>query len=64
MKSLEYVRDTGSKALINTDTSIILARRHEKRQIQKISELQEEINEVKNDLLEIKHLLQSIITRG
>lgn len=59
-----FVRDKHSKALINTDTTSILARRHEKRQVQKISELQEEINEVKTDLLEIKQLLQLIIKRG
>jgi len=59
-----YIRDKNSKALINTDTISVIARRQEKRQVQKISELQEEINEVKNDLLEIKQLLQSIINRG
>lgn len=59
-----YIRDKNSKALINTDTTSVIARRQEKRQVQKISELQEEINEVKNDLLEIKQLLQSIINRG
>jgi len=59
-----FVRDKHSKALINTDTTVIFARRQEKRQVQKISELQEEITEVKNDLLEIKQLLQSIINRG
>lgn len=59
-----FVRDTSSKALINTDTPTILARRQQKRQVQKISELQEEIQEVKNDLLEIKQLLQSLIKRG
>jgi uncharacterized membrane-anchored protein YhcB (DUF1043 family) len=59
-----FIRDKHSKALINTDVTTINARRLEKRQVQKMSELQNEINEVKNDLLEIKQLLQSIITRG
>jgi uncharacterized membrane-anchored protein YhcB (DUF1043 family) len=59
-----FIRDKNSKALINTDVTTINARRLEKRQVQKMSELQNEINEVKNDLLEIKQLLQSIITRG
>jgi hypothetical protein len=59
-----FIRDKHSKALINTDVTTINARRLEKRQVQKMSELQDEINEVKNDLLEIKQLLQSIITRG
>jgi hypothetical protein len=57
-----FVRDTHSKALINTDVASINARRLEKKQIQKMSELQNEINSVKNDLLEIKQLLQTIIT--
>lgn len=60
-----FVRDTSSKALINTDVPSITARRQQKRQAQQVSELQKEINEVKNDLLEIKQLLQSILsTRG
>lgn len=48
-----FVRDKHSKALINTDTTVIFARRQEKRQVQKISELQEEITEVKLSLIHI-----------
>lgn len=59
-----FIRDEYSKALINTDVTHINARRAEKRQVQKMSELQQEINEVKNDLLEIKQLLQSFIIKG
>jgi hypothetical protein len=58
-----FIRDEHSKALINNDVTHINARRAEKRQVQKISELQAEINEVKHDLLEIKQLLHTFITR-
>jgi hypothetical protein len=61
MSNSTFVRDYGSQALINTDVSAIEARRNQKRQTQQVVELQKEISEVKNDLLEIKQLLQSIL---
>jgi hypothetical protein len=61
MSNNTFVRDYGSQALINTDVSAIEARRNQKRQTQQVVELQKEISEVKNDLLEIKQLLQSIL---
>lgn len=59
--SSTFVRDYNSQALINTDTTAIEARRAYKRQTQQVVELQKEITEVKNDLIEIKQLLQSIL---
>jgi|DEB19_MinimDraft_3_1074340.scaffolds.fasta_scaffold43398_2 hypothetical protein len=56
-----FIRDSVSGALINTDVSAIEARRNQKRQTKQVVELQKEISEVKNDLLEIKQLLQSIL---
>jgi len=61
MSNNTFVRDYVSQALINTDVSAIEARRNQKRQSQQVGELQKEISEVKNDLLEIKQLLQSIL---
>lgn len=57
-----FIRDEHSKACINTNTVEIQMRRQQKRQAQKVTDLQKEINEVKNDLLEIKQLLQTIIS--
>ena len=58
-----FVRDHHSKALINTDTEAIHLRRQQKKQVQTVHELQQEITEVKNDLLEIKNLLRTIISQ-
>ena len=63
MKDHSFVRDDFSKALINTDNKAIEARKLRKRQTEKMMAIQEEINEVKNDLLEIKNLLQSLISQ-
>jgi hypothetical protein len=57
-----FTRDAYSRALINTDVTGIHVRRQEKRQTQKIIELQQEILVIKQDLLEIKQLLQNIIS--
>ena len=58
-----YIRDGHSKALINTDTVEIHMRRQQKKQAQTVHELQQEINQVKNDLIEIKDLLRTIISQ-
>jgi hypothetical protein len=54
-------RDMGSFAVLNTDAESLMAYKAKKNQREKIKELESNINTVKNDLLEIKNMLQQII---
>ena len=63
MHDHSFVRNDFSKALINTDDKAIEARKLRKRQSQQMMAIQEEINEVKNDLFEIKKLLHLLISQ-
>ena len=65
-----FVRDLHSKALINTDR-VALENHRKKRQIeiqqaQKWQQMEtkvEELNNVKNEILEIKNLLQELLNK-
>ena len=65
-----FVRDLHSKALINTDR-IALDNHRRKRQLeiqqtQRLQEMEikvEELNNVKNEMLEIKSLLQKLLNK-
>jgi hypothetical protein len=54
------VRDLHSKAILNTDPTVL--RKHEKRiiDLQKEEERKNEINIIKSDIAEIKNLLKSL----
>ena len=63
-----YVRDLHSKALINTDRAALENHRKRKKieiqQAQKWQQMEtkvEELNNVKNEMLEIKKLLQELL---
>jgi hypothetical protein len=55
------VRDTYSKAILNTDSSVV--RKHEQRMkdLQKEQARDIEINNIKNDIVEIKSMLKSLL---
>ena len=65
-----FVRDLHSKALINTDR-IALENHRKKRQIeiqqaqrwQQMETKVEELNDMRNEILEIKGLLQKLLTK-
>ena len=65
-----FVRDLHSKALINTDR-VALENHRKKRQIeiqqaqrwQQMETKVEELNNVRNEILEIKTLLQELLTK-
>lgn len=60
-----YIRDNQSKAIINTDTMSIAARRAQRQQHQKIQNLTNEIHQLKTEIEHIKHLLNTIMaSRG
>lgn len=60
------VRDENTKAIINTNTTeyknYLMMRQSKLNESQKIENLREEIDCVKNDLCEIKKLLQKLST--
>jgi hypothetical protein len=65
-----YVRDLHSKALLNTDrVALENHRRNRKVQQQQANEWQEmknkveELNNVRSEMLEIKYLLQELLTK-
>ena len=55
------VRDTRSKAILNTDMAALLKRRREKEVNVTLNSLNEEVNTIKNEFLEIKQLLKQIV---
>ena len=69
-KDPSFVRDLHSKALINTDR-VALENHRRKRQIeiqqaqrwQQMETKVEELNDMRNEILEIKGLLQKLLTK-
>jgi len=57
----KFVRDSTSKALINTDDAAIQARRIRKQDIQKFADLEKEILEVRRDMQELKQMIRDIL---
>lgn len=55
-------RDQNSSAIINTDSNALTAYKLKRANAKKMKELETDINSVKQELKEIKHLLQQIIT--
>lgn len=63
IQSKEFIRDEGSNALINTNRKAFEERKRIKHQLQKNSEMESEINSLKNDIKEIKDILKCIADR-
>lgn len=63
MRLLEFERDKGSNALINTDRQSFEEYKRLKKQLKKTSEMENDINSLKNELREIKNLLKCIVDR-
>ncbi len=57
------VRDLSNQAILNTDLSLV--RKHEKRvvDLQKEEAREQEINNLKNDINQIKELLKLLLTK-
>lgn len=58
------VRDTRSKAILNTDMASLLKRRKEKEVNVTLSSLTQEVNIIKSEFIEIKQLLKEIVSKG
>ena len=57
----KYVRDTSSMALINNDKAAYLQYKARRAQGNKVSELSTEVASLKQDMVEIKSMLVTIV---
>ena len=60
----ELVRDTRSKAILNTDMASLLKRRKEKEASVTLNSLTQEVITIKNEFQEIKQLLNQLVSKG
>jgi hypothetical protein len=57
------VRDSGNFAILNTDRSAIQSHEQKMAQLRRIKSQEQEINNLKGDIAEIKSLLQQLMTQ-
>jgi hypothetical protein len=58
-----FHRDTATTALLNTDDSVIRNYKARKEQMQKIKDMEQDVNNIKHELVEIKNMLHQILTK-
>ena len=61
ISSKEFVRDNGSNALISTDVRALEAVKSQRDKALKLNSLQQEVQNLKTDITEIKSLLVKLI---
>ena len=59
----EYIRDSNSKAIVNLDTKAFEIYRQEQLLRNNMRNLYEEVSELKNEMGDIKELLQKLIAK-
>jgi hypothetical protein len=59
----KYERDSHSKAILSNDNSGLLAYKNRKKHMQQIESYGDDINNLKNEMIEIKNLLTQILQR-
>ena len=57
----DLVKDTTTKAVLNTDTTALEAYRRRRESQREVRNMCEEIDDIKNDIADIKSLLKEII---
>jgi len=55
-----FVRDPQTNALLSTDDETVREYKKTRHQMQKIQDLEQEVNSIRDDLKDIKNMLQSI----
>lgn len=58
-----FQRDNSTSALLNTDEGAIKAYKSRQEQMKKIQQMEHEVNSIKNELIDIKDMLQQILTK-
>lgn len=59
----KYERDSHSKAIISNDLPALQAYKNRKKHMQQIESYGDDINNLKNEMLEIKQMLKQILQR-
>lgn len=59
----DYVRDTNSNALLNTNTKALAEYRARKKAANRLDTLEKDLNNVKQDINEIKSLLLKLLEK-
>ena len=57
----QYVKDTESKAIINTDFNALNVYKMQRQKAMKTIELEKDVSQLKEDISEIKNLLSQLI---
>ena len=64
IKDYEHlVKDTKTGAILNTDLNVVRQHEYRMKQLEKEKARDEEINNIKSDLSDIKQLLQTLIKK-
>ena len=61
MSEHKFIRDTTSNAIINTDIDGLRKYKARKAESRKIVDLKNEVDSIKNEMSEIKHLLIKLV---
>jgi hypothetical protein len=59
----DYVRDINSNALLNTNTKALAEYRARKKAVNRLDTLEKDLNNVKQDINEIKSLLHKLLEK-
>ncbi len=59
----KYERDSHSKAILSNDLPALQAYKNRKKQMQQIESYGDDINNLKNEMIEIKQMLKQILQR-
>lgn len=57
----KYIRDSHSKAVINTDVDALRRYKARKAESKRILDLKNEVDSIKDEMCEIKHLLTKLV---
>ena len=61
MSEHKFIRDTTSNAIINTDIDGLRRYKARKAESKRILDLKNEVDSIKNEMSEIKHLLTKLV---
>ena len=58
-----FHRDSTTSALLNTDDTVIQTYKARKEQLRKIHDMEQDVNNIKDELIAIKNMLHQILTK-
>jgi prefoldin subunit 5 len=63
MNTSTFHRDEFTSALLNTDEAAIKSYKTRQENLKKIQQMEQEVNSIKHELINIKDMLQQILTK-